>query len=221
MQRSIAAPLLQLAETARAISTGQDYSLRAVPRRPTKSGVVVIAFNDMLDRIDERTAALSQANAELEREIEERRRVEGERTAALERERDANRLKDEFLATLSHELRTPLNAVLGWARAAALGAGRTGHRRRGRSRASSATPGRRPGSSRTCSRSRASSPASCGCRCAMRPGGDRRRRRRDRAAGRRRQAAQLTVEIARPSGDDRRATPTACSRSSGTCCRTP
>jgi PAS domain S-box-containing protein len=28
----------------------------------------------------------------------------------------ANRLKDEFLATLSHELRTPLNAVLGYAR---------------------------------------------------------------------------------------------------------
>jgi signal transduction histidine kinase len=26
---------------------------------------------------------------------------------------EANRLKDDFLATLSHELRTPLNAVLG------------------------------------------------------------------------------------------------------------
>ena len=33
----------------------------------------------------------------------------------------ANRLKDQFLATLSHELRTPLNSVLGWARLLATG----------------------------------------------------------------------------------------------------
>jgi PAS domain S-box-containing protein len=34
---------------------------------------------------------------------------------------DANRRKDQFLATLSHELRTPMTAVLGWARMLKIG----------------------------------------------------------------------------------------------------
>jgi signal transduction histidine kinase/ActR/RegA family two-component response regulator len=116
MQRSVSEPLLGLADTARRVSGTRDYSLRAAASTQDEIGVVVRSFNEMLDQIAERTAELSKANVGLQREVEERKRVERERVVALERERDANRLKDEFLATLSHELRTPMNAVLGWAR---------------------------------------------------------------------------------------------------------
>ena len=90
---------------------------------------VIEFFSQQIREADDELLRLASGIGGQIGQFTQRKRAETERAELFERERaaradaeKANRLKDEFLATLSHELRTPLNAVIGWSRM--LGSGR-------------------------------------------------------------------------------------------------
>ena len=145
LQQSILGPLVNLTNVASQISQSRDYSLRVPAAAPDEIGTLLDGFNSMLqeiqdrdqeldqhrghlsDLVDERTNKLTEANAQLEKEIAERKNAAKkvfdmaadlqEKNNELAISRDvalkAAGAKADFLATMSHEIRTPMNGVIG------------------------------------------------------------------------------------------------------------
>ena len=105
---SISGPISTLARFARGFGESPEADPPPIRTAPDELGDLVASFGLMVQRVRSATDDLRRSNDALRHE-------QGEREAALAREREANRLKDEFLAAVSHELRTPLNAMMGWA----------------------------------------------------------------------------------------------------------
>jgi signal transduction histidine kinase len=83
LQRRITEPLDSVAAAARQIVIHRNYAVRARKTSDDEIGVLVDAFNNMLEEVEARSHEL----------------------------READRRKDEFLATLAHELRNPLAPI--------------------------------------------------------------------------------------------------------------
>src|SRR5579859_1239185 len=70
--RLITEPILHLAHIASRVTTKKDYTLRAIPRGDDEVGTLIGSFNQMLEQIEQRDAALKGSKDDLELRVQAR-----------------------------------------------------------------------------------------------------------------------------------------------------
>ena len=117
MQKPVSQPILDLANTAKVVSSEKNYKLRLPVTSQDEVGMLVKGFNEMLGQIEQRDAELQRHRENLEEEVARRTAellaLNEQFAAAKDAAEAASRAKSEFLANMSHEIRTPINGIMG------------------------------------------------------------------------------------------------------------
>jgi len=129
LQKIISKPILNLAETAKNVSEKKDYSTRAVKSSNDEVGWLTIAFNKMLEQIQQRDLELVNVNEQLETKVQQRTseltkeiavRKKAERAlkdlnmeleVMVDKLTVANRELGDFAHIAAHDLKAPLRAI--------------------------------------------------------------------------------------------------------------
>jgi len=112
--RRLVNPIYSLAEATQEVARG-GFGLRVELERKDELGVLAESFNQMSTRLKTSRDEFDTLNQELEKRVSESTSElvarYGELQSTLDRMRNLNAAKDDFISLVSHELRTPLSSI--------------------------------------------------------------------------------------------------------------